>query len=83
MLVDTHCHINIMVKKNFDTPLEPTMFPLAQTIIDDAQKHEVTRIINVGTSLVESINCVELAERFKHAYATVGIHPNDCTSAWR
>jgi TatD DNase family protein len=83
MLVDTHCHINIMIKKKFDTPLEPTMFPLAQTIIDDAHKHDVTRIINVGTSLIESINCIEIAKRFEHTYATVGIHPNDCTSAWR
>lgn len=83
MLVDTHCHINIMVKKNFDTPLDSTMFPLAQKIIDDAQRHDVTRIINVGTSLIESINCVELAKLFEHAYAAVGIHPNDCTSAWR
>lgn len=83
MLVDTHCHINIMIKKDFDIPLEPAQFPFAQTIIDDARKRDVTHIINVGTALVESINCVELAKRFEHVYATVGIHPNDCTDAWR
>lgn len=83
MLVDTHCHINIMVKKDFDVPLLQNMYPLAQQIISDAAHTGVTRIINVGTSLIESVNCVDLAKRFEHNYATVGIHPNDCTPEWR
>lgn len=82
MLVDTHCHINIMVKKEFDTPLTKNMFPLAQQIVDDASKSDVKRIINVGTSLIESMNCIELAQTFEHVYATIGIHPNDCSDAW-
>ena len=83
MLIDTHCHINIMIKKDFDTPITETMFHAAQEIVQDANHHGVRHIINVGTSLIESLNCVELTKQFEDMYATVGIHPNDCTDTWR
>lgn len=83
MLIDTHCHINMIVKKNFDVTLHATELTAAQTVIDAATDAGVTRIINVGTSLIESMNCVELARRYQSVYAAIGIHPNDCTSSWR
>ncbi|HEX2977834.1 MAG TPA: TatD family hydrolase [Candidatus Babeliales bacterium] len=83
ILCDTHCHINIMVKKTFDTPLLPEHFPLAKTIIDQAAEAGVNRIINVGTSFIESQNCVLLAQHFPNCFAAVGIHPNDATENWR
>ncbi len=83
MLVDTHGHINMMIKKNFDTPLESNMYPLAHQIMIDAQNRDVSTIINVGTSAIESQNCIDLAKRFDHMYAAVGIHPNDCTETWQ
>jgi TatD DNase family protein len=82
MLIDTHCHINMMVKKEFDTLLQPSQITLAQAIIQRAYNEDVTKIINVGTSLVESKNCVALAIAYPGCYATVGIHPNDCTATW-
>ena len=83
MLVDTHCHINMMVKKKFDIALTPQELLAAQPIVDEAAAWGVTTLINVGTSLAESQNCVSLANAFKRVYATVGIHPNDCTEQWR
>lgn len=83
MLVDTHCHINMMVKKNFDVPLTDSELNDADQIVNDAIAAGVTRIINVGTSYVESANSVRLAQRFNTVHATVGIHPNDCTSDWK
>ncbi len=83
MLIDTHCHINIMVKEKFDVPLKPNHFDLAATIVKQAAHDDVTHIINVGTSKLESKNCVELAQKFEHVWATVGIHPNDCTQYWQ
>lgn len=83
MLVDTHCHINMMVKKNFDILLKPDELSAARAIIQEAQKNNVTRIINVGTSLVESINCISLAQQYDAIYAVIGIHPNDLTSTWQ
>jgi TatD DNase family protein len=83
VLIDTHCHINMMIKKKFDVSLEEQAFPLAQNIIDEAKQNKVSTIINVGTSLTESINCVKLAKKFDAVFATVGIHPTDCTPTWR
>jgi len=83
MLIDTHCHINMMVKKNFDVPLQHDELILAKSVVREAAKHDVTRIINVGTSLVESLNCIELAQQSPDCYAAIGIHPNDCTPQWR
>ena len=82
MLIDTHCHINMMIKKKFDVYLQSHEVEEAQDIVDAAQQNDVSIIINVGTSLIESNNCVMLAQRYQSIYATVGIHPNDCTSSW-
>lgn len=83
MLIDTHCHINMMVKSTFDTILTDTEVAQAQVIVDEAAARDVTTIINVGTSLPESLNCVALAKRYAALFAAVGIHPNDCTAKWR
>lgn len=82
-LIDTHCHINTIIKKNFDTPLPDNFIELAQPIIQQAHSAGVTKIINVGTSLPESLNCVQLAKAFSNCYATLGIHPNDVKSGWQ
>jgi TatD DNase family protein len=83
MLIDTHCHINMMVKSTFDVPLQPMEINQAQEIVDKAKDHHVTRIINVGTSLIESNNCIELAKKYPAIFATIGIHPNDLTASWK
>lgn len=81
MLIDTHCHINIMlrgykVKPNFQV-LSYEEIQQAQEIIQQASVNDVTSIINVGTDLVESLTCIELAKLFPHNFAIIGIHPND------
>ncbi len=83
MLIDTHCHINMMVKKEFDVPLSHSAIEHAHEIVDAATRDGVTRIINVGTNLIESKNCLELAQRYDAIYAAVGLHPNDSTANWR
>jgi TatD DNase family protein len=82
MLIDTHCHINMMIKKTFDTEITPADLRLAASIVDEASSRGVTTIINVGTSLVESFNCIQLARQYAPIHAAVGIHPNDCTQTW-
>jgi TatD DNase family protein len=82
-LIDTHCHLNMIVKKSFDVLMSNEELLAAQPIIDEAIDEQVTTIINVGTSLPESLNSVALAQRYQAVYATIGIHPNDCTPDWR
>ena len=83
MLIDTHCHLNMMIKPEFDVPLKELAVSRAQKIITQAAADDVSILINVGTSLIESKNCVMLARKFESVYATVGIHPNDATDEWR
>lgn len=83
MFIDTHCHLNIMVKKEFDEPLHENHFLIIENFIHEAKQNGVTTIINVGTSLQESLNSIAIAKRFESVYATVGIHPCDAKATWR
>lgn len=83
MLVDTHCHLNMMVKEKFGIPLSTAELDSIGTIVKDAKEHQVEIIITVGTNLVESQNSIEIAKRYPDVYATVGIHPTDATEDWR
>lgn len=80
--VDTHCHLNMMVKKEFEVPLANDAIADAKKIVDAAKAVGVDTIINVGTSFIESKNCVALARQIDGVYATIGIHPNDATAQW-
>ena len=55
----------------------------ASTIIKQASDNDTKIIINVGTDLIESQTCIELANIYKNCYAIVGIHPNDATQEWK
>lgn len=82
MLIDTHSHLNIMVKKDFDTLLNYDHISLARDIIQEAGDNDVNIILNVGTSLPESINCISLSKQFTSIYAAIGIHPTDLKANW-
>lgn len=83
MLTDTHCHLNILAKEKFDILLQENDYQNLPTIINAAKQNNISKIINVGTSLIESLNCLALAKKFSSVWATVGIHPNDLTSTWQ
>ena len=85
-MIDTHCHLNIMVR-NFSnhaiiTPFNSEELAQCSTILQEAQQNQVTTIINVGTTLTESLLCIELAKHFSNCYATIGLHPNDTDANW-
>ena len=82
VLVDSHVHINNIIKESFDIALTPDEIDASATIIHESQQHSVRLFINVGTSLIESENCIALAKKYSSVYAVVGIHPNDCTESW-
>lgn len=83
MLVDTHCHLNMIVQKNFNAPLKKDNVLAIKPILSQAQNCHVMQIVNVGTSLIESKNSIIIARQYPEVFATVGIHPNDCTQTWR
>ena len=87
MVIDTHCHINCMLRgyksKSTYTELSPDEIQRANSIISQAYDKDTQLIINVGTDLIESLTCIDLAKLYKNCYAIVGIHPNDTTEHWK
>lgn len=86
MLIDTHCHINVMLRnyttKNFFQPLFAHEIEACKAIVNAALDQQISTIINVGTDLVESLTCIDIAKHFNNCYATIGLHPTDATTEW-
>jgi len=81
-IVDSHCHLNV-IDKPFEQYLNEDDIKNIAIIIEDAKKNDVKKIINVGTSFIESKNCITIANRFKDVYASIAIHPNDLNNNWQ
>jgi len=65
-LIDTHCYLTFK-------PLNADVGAL----LERSTAAGVTSWITVGTSLEDSQEAVELADRRDNLYATVGVHPHD------
>lgn len=80
--IDSHAHINLLVKTDFDRLLSNQELQTAKTLLTDLANNNL-QVINVGTSLTESINCLAISNlEPKIAKASVGIHPNDISNNW-
>ena len=67
MLFDTHAHYDA---EQFD--------PDREAVLASLPASGVTLVVNPGCDLPSSQKAVELAARFPHVYAAVGIHPENC-----
>ena len=65
-LVDTHAHLDFEAFSNDK-----------KAVIERAYKTGVKKIINVGSSLKGSRASVELADKYLHVWASIGLHPHD------
>jgi TatD DNase family protein len=70
ILIDTHAHIS---KKDYSNRIDD--------LIQSAKDVGITKIINVGTNLKTSEECINLSEKYEELYATCGIHPHDADQA--
>ena len=66
MLIDSHAHIQL---DRFDSD--------RSVVIERAKNSQVSIILVVGFDISTSHLAVELADRYDHIYATVGLHPHD------
>jgi TatD DNase family protein len=64
--VDTHCHVHFP-----DYELD------ADQVIRDAAESGVTRLIAVGCTLHDSKRGIDLAARYQHVWASIGVHPHE------
>jgi TatD DNase family protein len=66
MLVDSHCHLNFPeFKEDLDA------------VIKRAEEAGVKTFLTINTSLDESEQIQEIADRYPNVYCTVGAHPHD------
>ena len=65
-LIDTHAHLYYN-----------QMYNNLDTVLDEANKNDVKKIVCIGTDLNTSKQSVDIANTYDNVYAAVGIHPHD------
>jgi TatD DNase family protein len=65
-LIDTHCHLDF---PDFDQDRD--------AVLERAREAGIECVINIGSSLSGSRRSVELAQRYRNIYASVGVHPHE------
>jgi TatD DNase family protein len=66
MLIDSHCHLP---HKKYGKPLE--------RVINDAKEAGVVKLINIGTSLQNNLEILEVSSEFENVYSAIAIYPHD------
>lgn len=69
MLVDSHCHLNMLDLTEFDGDLA--------NVLKNARNQGVTHILNVCTDLASFPAVLATAHQYPNVYASLGIHPNE------
>ena len=83
MLIDTHCHMPMIIDDNINKVFTHDDYEKSSQIIAEASLVDVKKLITIGsTSYNDSINCSSLSQRFDHVFAAIGLFPHDCTSNW-
>lgn len=73
--IDSHCHLNML-------DLTPYQGDLG-ALIEQAKRVGVKHILCVGVDLPHAPEVLEIAERFEHVSASVGVHPSEQLSLSR
>ncbi len=68
--VDTHAHLNFPDYRND-----------LETVVGRAKDAGVSHIVNIGISLKDSLESMEIADRFENIFFSVGIHPHNASDA--
>ena len=66
MIFDTHAHYD---DRDFDGDREE--------LIESLPLNNVTKVVNVGASIMSSYWCLDLCHKYDHIYAAIGVHPSD------
>ena len=87
IFVDTHCHLTMLSESDFSKsdvvkPLQAQQMQEIRSVIKEASDQEVHNIISISTNLPDSMNSVLVAQQNDGVWATVGIHPCDCSESW-
>jgi TatD DNase family protein len=82
MLIDTHCHLDMMVQQQCNVQLSREDVSKIEQIIKEAADATVQQIVTIGTNAIENQHVIQLAETFPTIFAAIGLHPNECKTNW-
>lgn len=66
MFIDSHAHLD---DERFDIDRE--------MLIENLKNNNVDLVFNIGADIKTSKASIELAKKYQHIYAVVGVHPHD------
>lgn len=69
MLFDSHCHLN-----------DPLLYSKIEDIILQSKQVGVNKFLIVGYDYSSSLTAIEIANKYKECYASIGIHPTEIDS---
>ncbi len=68
MFIDTHCHLNMIVKEEINVPISQNQLLLVDPVLKEAKEQKVDKILTIGTNLIESINSIEIAKEYENVF---------------
>lgn len=83
MFIDSHCHLNIMTGKEESASLSNNDMQKINQICEQAKLNNVGKLLQIGSSLHDSLDCVTIAKKIDCVWAVVGLHPYDCAANWQ
>ena len=83
MYIDTHCHLNIMAKRKFETSLSIEHLAIIEKIIKKTSEKNIYKILTIATSLIETQNTMLIVKKHENVYGAIGIHPCDAKENWK
>lgn len=69
MLVDSHCHLNMLNLAPFQGNMD--------ILMEQAKKEGVQHILCVGVDLINASTVIDIATRYSDVSASVGLHPSE------
>lgn len=74
-MIDTHCHLTMVLDENKNIDYDKIV-----DIVNRMEQNGVTHAITMGVNLQDSINALEIANRYDNIYCAIGVHPEDADS---
>ncbi|MBS0287826.1 MAG: TatD family hydrolase [Proteobacteria bacterium] len=69
MLVDSHCHLNMLDLSTFDGKLE--------NVLLHAKENGVGYFLSVAVTLADHPDLVDIAKQYENVFISTGLHPNE------
>lgn len=83
MLIDTHCHLEMILQYPLITSFSKENYQTVENIINNAYQQDVTKIVNISTTYERCLQGITFAQKFSSVYVSAGIHPCDITPTWK